>query len=830
MLSARAEATTRRTYNRPLDDEGTQFETWEQTVDRSHYQHHAKLWEDAAGSAGRIDKKELNELNALGMSRKGLVAGRTLWLGGTPYAYERAASQFNCSGLELTTVYDMVDGFWLLLNGCGVGGLPRAGTLRGYDQPIPSIQIIPSERDKNFRGRPENIEVKPNIDNDLTWTIQIGDSGMAWAKCLGKLLQPPKGRVKKLVLDFSNVRGRGGRLKGYGWICNGFNVLADALAEIHNILNQCAGNLLTEEEIMDIFNICGTVLSSRRSAQAGLLDAHHPHAEEFSRRKHEYWRCKACGSHNTRGGRCLECGRRETNDHRRQSNNSLLFWKRPSVDDLCDLLYMNLTGGEPGFVNATAALRRCPWFRVFNPCLTGDTLVSTEHGYQKIRDMADKTVKVVDGNGKLTPALCRKTAENAPVITVTVSSGEVIRCTPNHHFVLRDGKKVEAITLVPGTVLMPSAPYKYAPDRDFGHTLVEKPGGPTVVSVVDRGEREDVFCFRVPTTASFDLRTVHSGNCFEIMLPSCGFCNLVSLCLPAFNKNFHELERAVWVMARANYRQTCVDLQDGVLQPRWHQTNESLALCGVSFTGIVQAGWLTDYQIIRLRNAAVTGAYSMADELGRPRPKAITTIKPEGTRSKITNWGAGYETAEGMHSPLGRYIFNWINFSTEDPLVNALRDAGYKTMLSPSDANNVLVRFPVEYANVPGLVNVKGREVNLEPATDQLRRYLRWNTLWADHNVSSTISFDETEVPDLAKLIHSRWDDGYIATAFLRRADPTLTAADLGHPYLPQEVVSAEDYHEAISAVKPIQWEQFHRGIFDMTDTSDCPTGVCPVK
>ena len=34
MTSVRAEIITRRTYSRPLDEEGEVFETWEQTVDR----------------------------------------------------------------------------------------------------------------------------------------------------------------------------------------------------------------------------------------------------------------------------------------------------------------------------------------------------------------------------------------------------------------------------------------------------------------------------------------------------------------------------------------------------------------------------------------------------------------------------------------------------------------------------------------------------------------------------------------------------------------------------------------------------------------------------
>lgn len=676
-LTARSEATTRRTYNRPTDDDGTKFETWADTIQRSHHDHHERLWTEAGG---KPDRAELKELTDLGMSRAGLVAGRTLWLGGTPYAYSRAASQYNCSGLRLETVYDMVDAFWLLLNGCGVGGLPKAGTLHGHPRRINELTLIGSNRNKDYRGRKENVETV----RDGKWTIGVGDSAESWAKALGKLLQPPKEPVHELVLDFSECRGSGGRLKGYGWICNGPEPMADALIMVHRIMNECAGNLLGEGHILDIFNMCGDVLSSRRAAEAGLMSEFHPGVKEFGTRKTDYWKCTECGAEDTKGKHCNACGGRlTTRSYRRQSNNSILFYRRPSVDDIADLLYMNLRGGEPGFVNAMAALAKCPWFDVFNPC-------------------------------------------------------------------------------------------------------------------------------------------------FEIMLPSRGFCNLVSLCLPLFGRDFNALLRAVHVMARANYRQTCVDLRDGILQPAWHQTNEALRLCGVSFTGVAQADWLTDYQIIQLRNAAVVGAYSMADELGLPRPKAVTTIKPEGTRSKISG-RRGMEIAEGMHKPIGRHVFNWINFSASDPLVDALAKAGYKVIGSPSDASNVLVRFPVEYADC-GFDTIDGKAVNLEPAVNQIDRYLRWNNLWADHNVSATISLSREEVPEVARKVYDNWDNGYIATAFLGRTDPTRTAKDLGHPYLPQEVVTEAKFREVERELGEVEWDRFHTGWYEIGDASDCPTGVCPVK
>ena len=77
-FSTRANMVTRRTYNRPLNDEGTVFETWEQTVSRV-IDHQEWLWERAKGEKLNIDElAELQELWDLMVDRKATTSGRTL--------------------------------------------------------------------------------------------------------------------------------------------------------------------------------------------------------------------------------------------------------------------------------------------------------------------------------------------------------------------------------------------------------------------------------------------------------------------------------------------------------------------------------------------------------------------------------------------------------------------------------------------------------------------------------------------------------------------------------------------------------------------------------
>ena len=82
-----------------------------------------------------------------------------------------------------------------------------------------------------------------------------------------------------------------------------------------------------------------------------------PEWEQFATAKLNYW----------------ETG----NPQRAQSNNTLLFYEKPTRQALRDVfaLMEKAGGSEPGFANAAEALRRAPWFRGFNPCaeiLLGD--------------------------------------------------------------------------------------------------------------------------------------------------------------------------------------------------------------------------------------------------------------------------------------------------------------------------------------------------------------------------------------------------------------------------------------------------------------------------
>ncbi len=653
MVSTRAQVITRRTYNRPTSDDGKQFETWQETVARV-IDHQAWLWERALGrDLNDVEYAELYDLEQLMLDRKVLMSGRTLWLGGTQVAKTREASQFNCSFTHVETVYDVVDVLWLLLQGCGVGFKPIVGTLNGFSKPIKNIKTIRSTRTEKggneYNTETWNLETK-------TWTLQIGDSAEAWAKSIGKLMAG-KYPADTLVLDFSQLRPAGERLKGYGWISSGDTAISTAYTSIANILNGRADSLLTRMDILDIVNHLGTILSSRRSAEIALFDYGQPEWEEFAVAKKDWWL--------------------HSNEHRTQSNNSLVFNEKPLREDLEKIfaLMQEAGGSEPGFINAVEALRRAPWFKGANPCV-------------------------------------------------------------------------------------------------------------------------------------------------EILLGNKSFCNLTETDLAKFKGDNAGLHAAIRLAARANYRQTCVDLQDGILQESWHLNNYFLRLCGVGLTGIAMRPDMGSYDYEYLKRTATSAAVGMAQELGLPSPKNVTCVKPSGTLSKIM------DTTEGVHKPLGKYIFNNVQFSKHDPVVEKLRDANYKVINHPVDDSGVLVTFPVCWDGVV-FDKVDGKEVNLESAVVQLERYKLLQTSWNQQNTSVTISYDPSEISQIISWLLDNWDC-YVGVSFIYRTDPTKTAKDLGYLYLPQEVVDERTYKDYAAQLRPVLLDGANS--FDEIVDAECATGACPIR
>lgn len=102
--------------------------------------------------------------------------------------------------------------------------------------------------------------------------------------------------------------------------------------------------------------------------------------------------------------------------------------------------------GEPGFSfnfgdKQNETLRNAP--------LGPDTYVLTSDGYQQIKNIVGKSVRVWTGK-QWAKTSFSKTYENAEVLKITMSGGREIIAEPSHEFFLEDGSKVKAKDLQEG--------------------------------------------------------------------------------------------------------------------------------------------------------------------------------------------------------------------------------------------------------------------------------------------------------------------------------------------------------------------------------------------
>jgi ribonucleoside-triphosphate reductase len=193
------------------------------------------------------------------------------------------------------------------------------------------------------------------------------------------------------------------------------------------------------------------------------------------------------------------------------------------------------------------------------------------------------------------------------------------------------------------------------------------------------------------------------------------------------------------------------------------------------------------------------------------------------------------DTTEGVHKAEGKYLFNWVNFSNHDPIVQKLKDANYRTMTNPADSTGTLACLPVSFEEVEfdkkEVVRADGTkeilEVNLESAISQLERYKKIQVHYCDQNVSNTIYYRPEEKDAIVDWLLENWDI-YVGVSFLFKNDPTVSAKDLGFNYLPQEYVTKEAFEKYVAEIRPVNW----KGTDYEDDYADdaCATGACPIK
>jgi ribonucleoside-diphosphate reductase alpha chain len=150
-----------------------------------------------------------------------------------------------------------------------------------------------------------------------------------------------------------------------------------------------------------------------------------------------------------------------------------------------------------------------------NPCLHGDTLITTTDGNIPIRELVGKTPTTYDNDGdeqKITKVFSSGIKE---VITLKMENGFSITCTPDHLFKTIENTWRKAENL-------------------FGHTIKNiNHESSRICEIIPAGKAE-VFDFTQPVTHSGSICGYITHNCSEFNGPMGGSCNLGSINMAHF--------------------------------------------------------------------------------------------------------------------------------------------------------------------------------------------------------------------------------------------------------------------------------------------------------
>ena len=413
------------------------YETWEESVTRVMTMHRKKYAEKMT--------PELEEL--FGMAEQAykdklvLGAQRALQFGGEQI-FKHEARMYNCSVSYCDRPAFFNETMYLMLCGVGVGFSVQTHHIKK----LPQIARRSTKKAKIF---------------------QVPDSIEGWSDAFAVLLSSyfqengthPEYRGSQVHFDFSKVRPKGSEISG-GFKAPGPDGLRNALVKCEALLEK----LLEDEPLANITTIAAydfvmhmsdAVLSGgvRRSATICI----------FSKTDQDMMKAKT-------GNWFAE------NPQRGRSNNSVMLVRdQVTREEWAEIMKSVKDFGEPGFIFSDSEEF------LFNPCVTGDTLVTViDHGcmedgqitaggvvYQipmkmlvELYETSDLPPMIVSYNtktGQIQPDYldaAAMTRRNADVIELETENGIKVKLTPDHKVFTENRGWVEAKDLLETDVLI----------------------------------------------------------------------------------------------------------------------------------------------------------------------------------------------------------------------------------------------------------------------------------------------------------------------------------------------------------------------------------------
>jgi ribonucleoside-diphosphate reductase alpha chain len=324
-----------------------------------------------------------------------------------------------------------------------------------------------------------------------------------------------------------------------------------------------------------------------------------------------------------------------------------------------------------------------------------------------------------------------------------------------------------------------------------------------------------------------------TNPCGEIALRPKQFCNLTEVVVRKeddLDDLLEKVECATWLgVIQSSFTKF------PYLRKKWKQNCDEERLLGVSLTGQMDnPAIMTPDNLKALKNRAQKVAKKAAKIMDVNYSTAITTGKPSGTVSQLTN------SASGCHVRYSPYYIRRYRISATDPLCKMLREQNIP--MSPEvgqrqiekDKNGQLkevkgwsedkvstwvIEFPIK--SPEGSMT----RHNVD-AIQQLEHYKMVQTNWCEHNQSVTIYVKDEEWFEVGNWVYKNWD--YVnGVSFLPYDGGTYELA-------PYQEITKKEYEELEKSFPEIDYSQLAR--FEQEDNTQgsqsysCVGDKCELK
>jgi hypothetical protein len=298
--------------------------------------------------------------------------------------------------------------------------------------------------------------------------------------------------------------------------------------------------------------------------------------------------------------------------------------------------------------------------------------------------------------------------------------------------------------------------------------------------------------------------------CAEATLESGEPCNLTEMALCNFD-NEEEFIHASRLMQRYAKRVT--------LESYHHTISDSVVKrnrrTGNGITGCLASPLFVPDILDRGYDAIQKEDEEYSKQLGIPRSKRTTLIKPSGTMGKVLDCN-GYE---GISAAYSEYFIQRIRFAADDKLIPKLRAAGHfiepEVKLDGSvDTNTLVADF---YVATPSGYPVADKDWDTWKQLEILQMAQKH---WADQSVSVTVYYKREEIPQIKEWLSNNLHS--------LKTISFLCHSDHGFKQAPKEAITEQQYERLSAKIKPIDMEDISdEGILPDVE---CSGGVCPVR